>query len=280
MMGRDLGDVTELQARRIEEAARGMNTDALYLNGLLWLYGKGVEKRDARRAAKIFREAAELGHASSQTALGVLLRHGFGSPRDDYASFAWLSTGAKNGDLEAAWLLGVAYLEANNYTHARRWLRKAVEDGDSLDGMHWLGVMDEYGLGINGANYSSAASWYARACCTRKDQHHSDAAYKLGLMHAYGRGFNQDFGRALNLFQQAAIEGHAGAMYYIGVIHLYGHGGVPINYDVARAWFRKAELSSQGKGFYAEKAESARRELESSVAVAADARQRVLDTYS
>lgn len=93
--------------------------------------------------------------------------------------------------------------------------------------------MDEYGLCAPSANFTSAAYWYKRA----SDGGHAAAAYNLGLMHAYGRGFNQDFQRALVLFQLAAGRGHAGAMYYIGVMHLYGQG-LDVNYELARAWFR------------------------------------------
>lgn len=147
------------------------------------------------------------------------------------------------------WLLGVVYMEgiatAANHTQARYWLESAVARSSPgrhehlrcstmsmlADAMHWLGVMDEYGLGIGEPNFTSAASWYKQSAL----EGNSDAAFNLGLMHAYGRGCNQDFQRALGFFHQAATKIHAGAMFYIGIMHLYGQG-VPVNYDMARAW--------------------------------------------
>ncbi|KAJ8606143.1 hypothetical protein CTAYLR_010727 [Chrysophaeum taylorii] len=248
IIGREFGlsratqDVDERQARKVMiEAQQGLSTDALHFSGLLSLYGKGGAKQDLARAAekRVFRAAAERGHASAQTALGVLLRHGLGISRDDYAAFAWFAAAAKANHVEGMWLLGIMYLEgratAVDHTLARHWLERAASR-DALDAMHWLGVMDEYGLGLAAANYTAAATWYRRAA-TRG---HVSAAYHLGLMHAYGRGCNQDFSRALVLFQQAAAKGSAGAMYYIGLVHLYGHG-VLVDYNLARAWLQKSE---------------------------------------
>uniref|UniRef100_A0A7S3JQN7 Uncharacterized protein n=1 Tax=Aureoumbra lagunensis TaxID=44058 RepID=A0A7S3JQN7_9STRA len=294
---RETSGVEESHARTIlNEAETEENIDILHFAALLYLYGKGGVSQNSAQAVKLFRKAAERGHVPSQVALGVLLRHGNGVARDDYAAYAWLSRAAREGHTDGAvrktdfcilifldfpdafltqWLLGVMYLEGFgdntiDYEQARKWLEFSAR-ARSPDAMHWLGVMEEYGLGRD-TNYSSAARWYKKAT----DLGQSTAPFHLGLMHAYGRGTNQDFQRAAILFNQAASLGNAGAMFYIATMHLYGQG-VPVDYDRARTWFQSAEATNDPA--YATRAADARRELEISLGLARDSTQKNLETY-
>jgi TPR repeat protein len=58
-------------------------------------------------------------------------------------------------------------------------------------------------------------------------------------MYAFGRGLDQDFGRARPLLEVAAAVQHAPSIYYIGVFKTYGYG-CQVNYDQAINWFERA----------------------------------------
>jgi len=276
-----LSDVDEREALMMVNGAEGGATDALYYGGLLALYGKGGVAQSSARAVAYFRQAAEQGHAASQTALGRLLRHGVGVKRDDDASFAWLSRAARAGHPDASWLLGVAYFERNDTATAKEWLLLStggrgggLRDDDatssaevSPDAAHWLGVVAEYE-----GDFPEARRWYEKASA----RGHTEATFHLGLLRAYGRGCDQDLTRAAILFQKAASEKqHAGATFYLALMHLYGHGGLRVNYDAARHWFQRAEATNDAA--FAPKAAEARRELEHSLAMATSATQGTLD---
>ena len=143
---------------------------------------------------------------------------------------------------------------------ARTWLHKAAGLG-SADAFHWLGVMAEYGLGRDGPALNEALESYRAAAA----KGHDAANFHLGLAYAYGRGANQDLGRAMLLFQEGAQRRHGGSMYYIGLMTLYGHG-VPVDYDVARYWFQRAESANDAA--FGDLASNARRELEASLQMA------------
>ncbi|KAJ1452616.1 hypothetical protein M885DRAFT_526171 [Pelagophyceae sp. CCMP2097] len=231
-IGRDVGItsqtmLTEDQAARVLEDAREGHADSLHFSALLHLYGKGGVKQNSYKALDIFKAAAAKGHAASQVALGVMLRHGHGTTRDDKAAFAWFAAAARQGHVEGMWLLGVMHVEglgttAPDYGEARKWLRLSAQTAKSPDAMHWLGVMEEYGLGSVEANLTAAVEWYTKS----HRAGHVTSAFHLGLMHAYGRGVNQDHARGMLLFQDAVAKGHAGAMYYLGVMALCVHPAV------------------------------------------------------
>jgi len=251
----------------LREARAGESGDALHYGGLLHLYGKGVRQSPAE-AAEYFRRAAEGGHASSQTALAVLLRHGVGLRRDDAASFAWLTRAAEALDVDAMWLLGVAHMERNSTEIAEVWLtRAAAPQHHSPDAMHWLGVLEEYR-----GNATEALRRYSEAAALGQ----TESVFNLGLLRAYGRGCHQDLPRAATLFQRAASHGHAGAMYYLAIFNLYGHAGFDVNYRAARTWFQRAEATNNAA--FAPKAAEARRELEHSLAMATTATHDMLDS--
>ena len=211
-----------------------------------------------------------MGHGGAMVALGTLLRHGHGVSRDEKAAFAWFSEAARRDHVEAMWMVGVAHLEgfaaeaADDHGAARRWLTKAAAFG-SADAFHWLGVMAEYGLGLDGAkpDFKEALESYKVAA----SKGHDAAAFHLGLLYAYGRGCNQDLPRAVLIFQDGARNKHAGSMYYLGQMTLYGQG-VPVDYDVARYWFQRAETANDPA--FSDLAAEARRELETSLQMAED----------
>jgi TPR repeat protein len=69
----------------------------------------------------------------------------------------------------------------------------------------------------------------------------ADCCFNLGLMHAYGRGVEQDAGRAARLFQACELRhAHAGCALYLGLLHAGGGRGVKVDYDLARVYLQRA----------------------------------------
>ena len=130
--------------------------------------------------------------------------------------------------------------------------------------------MAEYGLGLEAPDLGEAVASYKVA----GSKGHAAGRFHLGLAYAYGRGLNQDWPRALLVFQDGARDGHAGSMYYVGLMALYGHG-VPVDYDVARYWF--AQCVATNDAAFADRAGEALAELEASIARAEDHIDRVMD---
>ncbi|MEX2525693.1 MAG: SPOR domain-containing protein, partial [Gammaproteobacteria bacterium] len=65
------------------------------------------------------------------------------------------------------------------------------------------------------------------------------AQYSLAVMHAFGRGLEQDYGRALDWFHKAAEQGVAQAQYNLGVFYENGHG-VERDTTEAAYWYERA----------------------------------------
>lgn len=85
---------------RLEQLVADGDTRAM--NRLAWLYESGVHvERDLSRAAQLFRQAAALGDAPSQYALGVMLTTGAGQSLDTEAGKQWLQRAAEQGHLAA-----------------------------------------------------------------------------------------------------------------------------------------------------------------------------------
>lgn len=96
-------------------AAEQEDAEALYRLGLAYLHGEGVAQNDME-AFKLFRKAAELGHAKAQIMVGTAYAH------------AW------------AGLVFAGF--ALDYEEAAKWFRKAAKQGDE-EAIQWLTVLEE-----------------------------------------------------------------------------------------------------------------------------------------
>ena len=147
--------------------------------------GRGVE-RDEVEAVRLYRLAAERGHAEAETGLGQLLEDGRGAPADLAA--------------------------------AAHWYRLAAVQGNSV-ARYNLGVLLETGRGV-ARNEAEAAEWYRLAAA----QGHAEAQVTLGLMLESGRGVAADLGEAVRLYRLAADQGNALGQAYLAVMLEHGRG--------------------------------------------------------
>ena len=106
----------------------------------------------------------------------------------------------------------------------------------------YLGIACEYGIGGIEVDFERAAQLYARGATSDGklgSLPNLDAKYNLALMLAYGRGVQEDLGRAAVLFKECGDRGHGQCMFYLGKMHFFGKG-VPVDYDAALQLFERA----------------------------------------
>ena len=175
--------------------AQKRNPESLYFLGLLRLYGHGGLGEDHAVGLGHIREAAELGHVQSQSALGMLLLSGVGleggasavSEKEEKEAMSWIRRAAISDNRDAQWMLGKHLLEAE--------VRKSAT------------------LGVPG-RYAEAAAFLRKAAA----QDSKEAFYHLALMHEYGRGVPLDLPEAARLYRKSASQGYVAAMYNLGLM--------------------------------------------------------------
>ena len=130
---------------------------------------EAVHQNDYEKAYTLFLEAANQGNAEAQNNLGVLIREGKGTSKND--------------------------------AEAVSWFQKAADQGFA-DAQYQLGNMYENGLGVE-QSYAVAAQWYKKSA----EQGHASAQTNLAVLYANGQGVNQDIVLAYVWSNLAASQG-------------------------------------------------------------------------
>ena len=120
------------------------------------------ESQDHRKAARLFRKAAEQGHFVAQFLLGAMYQEGFGVTQNDGEAVRWWRKAAEQGYADAQFNLGNMYRAgrgvARDNRGAVRWYRQAAEQGHAL-AQFYLGAMYQEGKGV-AQNYVQAHKWF------------------------------------------------------------------------------------------------------------------------
>ena len=113
-------------------------------------------------AVRWYTAAAEQGHITAQTALGVMYHYGWGVPEDYAEAVRWYRAAAKQGDAFGQYALARRYYFGEgvpeNYVEAVRWYTAAAEQGH-IAAQFLLGNMYKDGEGVP-ENYVLAYAWY------------------------------------------------------------------------------------------------------------------------
>lgn len=132
--------------------------------------------RNYTAAARLFLQAAEMGHPRAQLQIGYQYEHGEGVPKND--------------------------------AEAVKWYHKAAEQGDATAQSN-LGSMYEEGTGTP-ENWAEAVKWYQRSA----QQGHASGQFRLGRMYQFGTGVAQNRAQAVALFEKASVQGHSQATFF------------------------------------------------------------------
>ena len=114
-------------------SGQALDADRVFKEGLAAYQNLSPDKA---QAAKLFRQAADQGHAGAQYYLGMIYEQGAGVPKDVAAALNWYRQSATNGYAEAGMTLGNFYsdgLEAKpDYVEAFVWYGVAAGQGNRL----------------------------------------------------------------------------------------------------------------------------------------------------
>ena len=83
----------------------------------------------------------------------------------------------------------------------------------------------------------------------QSDEGNAEAKFFLGALYYSGQGVEQDFSRALKLFEESSNSGYTSATYNLGVIYAKGRG-VDVDEDKAIKFYEKAALGGLDRAQY------------------------------
>ena len=176
--------------------------------GLAYDLGRGIGQSYAE-ALKWYRRATEKGNARGQYLLGTLYENAQGVPKDLAAAARWYRLSADQGDSSGQWSLARAYERGQGVTQsdteAVKWFRLSAEKGFA-PAQNSLGVMYETGKGVRADN-REAVKWYRLAF----DQGNVPATFNLADMYEFGKGIGKDMNEAMRLYRLAADQGNDSA---------------------------------------------------------------------
>lgn len=128
---------------------------------------------------------------------------------------------ADSGDFVAHYIAGLCYYLALDFANARKCFETICAKSDSQSTFRHI---DSSEIQINAKDLQKI-----KARCYRH----------IGAMYNNGRGVNQNYQKAVELYQKGADLGDAGACYNLG--HMYQHGqGVNQDYQKAVELYQKA----------------------------------------
>jgi len=145
----------------------------------------GIQAYESGRYAQALQLLTPLANESNSQAqfrVGMMHYHGQGVAEDEKLAVFWLRKAAVQGNLEAMFELGNAFLLGNQTA-------KLVPEPDR-----------------------EAALWYFQAASAG----HAEAQYHLGLLFLAGKGVMESRKEAMNWFRKAAAQGHAEARKAVG----------------------------------------------------------------
>jgi uncharacterized protein len=110
-----------------------------------------------------------------------------------------------------------------NFAH----LLRAALKGD-INAQFMLGLAYELGRGV-AQDYAEAARWHQKAA----DAGNPSAQAHLGKLYAEGRGLRRDAAAALKWYARAAVQGDSLAQTNLGCMYFNGEGGLQRDYLAA-----------------------------------------------
>lgn len=194
--------------------------------------------QDYKKALAILEPLAAVGNPQAQKILGVMHEHGHGVEANATEAMKWYLLAAKQGDPEVQHQVGANYfhgrgVEADQQKAATWWGRAA--DSGQADAQFDLALLYFRGGAKVAKDSAKAVGLFQLAA----EQGHGQAQYSLGVMHAAGRGVEQDYDAALLWFKRAAAQGVAKAQFNLGVFYENGYG-VKQDPATARQWYERA----------------------------------------
>lgn len=169
---------------------------------------------------------------------------GLGVEQNYSLALSLYETAAALGDGEASYIAGGMYYTGKgaeiNYAKAFDYLAYAVAEDNAPP--EALRVLAEFYLRgeVTPQNYSKALQWFQQAAI----EGDALSQNELGFLYSQGKGVEQNSEKAYEWFRQAALQGSGIAQYNVGIIWYTGDGVVESDLKKAYAWFSIAALNN------------------------------------
>ena len=184
-------------------SAKDSQSESLYTLGLKYLKGDGV-KKNAAKAYRLFKQAANRGYPRAEYQLGILYRDGNGVARDRKEALKWFRLAAAWGDTDAQHALSklVEELSRNNSIEQH----SKIVNSRGPDGQYQLAK--SYLAGKNSQQENERAF---RLLKKSANAGYKESQFQLGLMYKSGIGTPEDLDKAKEWFEKAAGNGSLNA---------------------------------------------------------------------
>jgi uncharacterized protein len=208
------------------------------------------KRRDYATAAALWRPLANEGNAPAQTGMGILYENGLEVPRDRTQSINWYRKAAGQGDAEAEYRLGEAYVLGSlsgaglsrDIGLGLELMKKAASQGN-IQSMNSIGSLYQHGLFGIVKDSNEAYIWYRKAA----DLGDPIAESRVGSAYEFGQGVEKDSEQAKIWYARSAAEdrkradnGDVVSQLSLGLSYELGVGGFPRDPAEALTWYRKA----------------------------------------
>lgn len=171
--------------------------------GSIYQWGALGVDPNMEEAKRLYKEAAQQGHAGAQNNLGCVCE-----PEQPQEAFRWYKMSAQNGlalgmsNYGRCLLYGIGC--EKRYEEAYKWLMKAAEADENCDSAQYmLGVMCFNGDGVE-KDLALSAQWYKKAA----ERGHDSAQYELALCYLYGDGVPEDYDEAIYWLKAGSALGN------------------------------------------------------------------------
>ncbi|MBQ9043688.1 MAG: sel1 repeat family protein [Eggerthellaceae bacterium] len=223
--------------------------------GDLYAAGNGVDK-DLDKAIELYQQAIDAGELYGCVCLGGLYQDGKGVDEDGaraaelyeqaLASEDFSTRNAARCGLASLYFRGYAGIEVDT-AKAEENYRAAADENyyGGWTGLSMLYSNDTYSSDVQGTkaedNYVAAFEYDEKAAAC-------GSPYNLGVDYENGYGCEQDYARALEVYNQAAVSGRNAPSAMCALASAYIEGrGVDVNYETATDWCNRA-LAAAGPG--------------------------------
>lgn len=175
---------------------------------------------DNKRAAILFKLAADKDYAVAQSILGTMYYSGDGVKQNLVEAVRYLNLAVDQGDAQAQYNLGAMYYAGEgvekNLSEAFRLVKLAADQGD-IQAQYMVGTMYQTGKGVK-KDFRKAVGYYKRAA----DRGHVTAQYNLGTMYYTGKSVKANMNEAARYFGLAADQGYELAQHNLKVMYQKG----------------------------------------------------------
>jgi TPR repeat protein len=233
-------------------ASNNGDSRADYRLGMMHEYGKGVNKI-LNKAIYYYERASLKENTRANYRLACFYLEGYGVTQDLLKAFHYFTKASIKGYIQAS----KALIISEDYNVIKLYENDSIVNGikmqfDEETKVNMLEKATEegytqlqYQIGVwyeSKNDYSSVFKWLSRAANIGV----TDAYYRVGVLYEEGRGVEQNYRLAADMYHKAAEKEHEDACYRIGRLYQYGNG-VDLNYLKAYQFYKKAQEMGQAE---------------------------------